>query len=85
MAEETGLQTKAIIAATSSGSIKRCSRELGRSDWKNSSSIEFSALPCSWAIRPTKVFMPSEAVGPGSTELTVTPVPIKVQEHKKLR
>jgi hypothetical protein len=42
-------------------------------------------LPCSWAIRPTKVFTPSEAVGPGNTELTVTLVPIKVQEHEKLR
>ena len=45
MAEETGLQTKAIIAATSSGSIKRCSKEVGRSVWKNSSSTASSTLP----------------------------------------
>src|SRR3974390_2316197 len=75
VAEESGLQRKAAIAATSSGCAKRRSNELGRTLRKNSCSN------CSrvWLFCPARLLMkrlaPSDAVGPGISVLTVTPVP----------
>src|SRR6202521_4869216 len=75
VAEEGGLQKNTTRGATSSGRAKRCNKELGRTLRKNSASN--SALVCfeDAAIRSTNSFAPSEAVGPGNTVFTVTPVP----------
>src|SRR6266849_3890003 len=78
VAEESGLQRNTTRAATSSGRAKRRNNELGRTLRKNSASN--SALVCfeDAAIRSTNSFAPSEAVGPGNTVFTVTPVPAVV-------
>jgi DNA-binding transcriptional LysR family regulator len=64
-----------IIAATSSGVANRCSTDEGRSVAKNSRSTVAASKPRVAAICATNWPTPSEAVGPGSTLLTVTPVP----------
>jgi len=51
------------------------SSEDGRADSKNRRSISASSMPCCCASCATNVPTPSERVGPGSTLLTVMPVP----------
>ena len=51
---------------------------MGRADLKNSSSNWPRSMPCCLARSETKVATPSDSVGPGRTELTVTPVPAVV-------
>src|ERR1700674_2910354 len=83
VAEESGLQRNTTRGATSSGRAKRRNKELGRTLRKNSASN--SALVCfeDAAKRSTNSFAPSEAVGPGSTVFTVTPVPAVVSARPR--
>lgn len=62
--------------AISSGSIIRCNRDDGRALAKNSTSICSDGASGSLAMLFRKSIMPSERVGPGSTEFTVTFVPL---------
>ena len=78
VAADSGLHTKATRVATSSGVVKRFSRDVGRMFWKNSLSTAAAVVFCSSARLRTKLLAPSEAVGPGSTVLTVTLVPAVV-------
>ena len=61
--------------ATSSTVANRFNSELGRAVWKNSASTTERSTPRCLARSATKVATPSDSVGPGSTELTVMPVP----------
>ena len=61
--------------ATSSGVASRRSSEVGRCWAMNRASISAWETPCSSAIFPKKSETPSDRVGPGKTEFTVTPVP----------
>src|ERR1700682_6667690 len=78
VAEESGLQRNTTKGATSSGRAKRRNKELGRTLRKNSVSSSDLVWFEAAAIRSTKTFTPSEAVGPGSTVFTVTAVPAVV-------
>src|SRR2546422_8975311 len=70
--------TNATTAATSSGVSKRLRRDVGRTAAKNCRSSSAGETPCCFA-RPSKnCATPSEAVGPTSSEFTVTPVPVVV-------
>ncbi len=62
-------------AATSSVVAKRCNSELGRTVRKTSCSIFAGVVFLDFAISAMNFSMPSERVGPASTELTVRPVP----------
>src|SRR5580700_4748904 len=75
MAADWALATKVTTAAISWGVSKRLRSELGRADLKNSFSISAGERPLFLARLSRKPTAPSEAVGPGRTEFTVTPVP----------
>src|SRR5262249_38930155 len=72
VADASGLQTYTTRFATSSVVAKRFSKLVGRTFSKNSFSTSATDPPC--ASFSTKSLTPSEAVGPGRTALTVTPV-----------
>ena len=75
VADASPLHTYATMAATSSGVANRLMSEDGRTVWKNSRSTVAASTPRARPMSATKVATPSEAVGPGRTLLTVTPVP----------
>src|SRR5271168_3469351 len=75
IAIERPLARKATTAATSSGVSKRFRSEAGRTALKNSFSTSAGVSPRCLATLETKLAMPSEAVGPTSTEFAVIPVP----------
>ena len=76
VAAESGLATNATKSAISSGSIMRCSNELERLLRKNSASISSGGREGSLETLFKKSTMPSDRVGPGRIEFTVTPVPL---------
>ncbi|KAG1470148.1 hypothetical protein G6F54_014542 [Rhizopus delemar] len=63
------------MLATSSTVARRRSSDVGRCWAMKSRSMSSCDTPCSLAISAKKSATPSERVGPGSTALTVTPVP----------
>ena len=67
-----GWRRYATMAAISAVVSNRCSSEVGRAVWKNSRSISSSDLPWALARSLMNCSTPSERVGPGSTEFTVT-------------
>jgi hypothetical protein len=71
-----GLHTKATTDAISSTVSNRFSNDVGRTRAKNPRSNSLKLLPPD--SRSAKPSCPSDRVGPGSTELTVTPVPAVV-------
>src|SRR5580698_4430162 len=83
VAEDSGLHTKATSAATSSVLAKRFNSDEGRILRKNSFSTSVGVVFCSLASSPTNLPTPSDAVGPGSTELTVTFVPAVVSARPR--
>ena len=62
------------MAATSSAVAKRWCTEVGRTLRKNSSSNSAGVCRPLGASWPTNSVTPSDAVGPGNTAVTVTPV-----------
>src|SRR5258706_13313047 len=83
VAEESGLQRKAARAATSAGSAKRCKREVGRTLRKNSASTLLRSAFLSAASLSRKPPTPSEEVGPGNKQFTVTLVPAVVSANPR--
>src|SRR5579862_6453072 len=75
VADDLGLATNATSDATSSGVAKRLMSEVGRTFSKNSRSNCGNDLPSDAARASTKSTTPRDLVGPGSTLLTVMPVP----------
>src|SRR5215471_4051094 len=74
--------TKATTSATSSGVVMRRRIELGRSVVTNSRSVSgVSGCPAAANIFST----PSVRVGPGSTALTVTPLPASAWAKPRVR
>ena len=67
--------TKTAQLAISSGEAKRLMSEVGRTFSKNSVSDSSNDLPSALASASTKPPAPRDLVGPGSTQLTVMPVP----------
>ena len=78
VADESGLATNATKAATSSVVANRLRSELGRTVSKNSFSTTDGSTCRDIAICLMKLSTPSDRVGPGKIELTVTPVPTVV-------
>ncbi len=76
VAEASGLATYVTILAISSTEAKRFNNDDGRAVSKNSFSICSVVMPRLLARSSTNVPTPSERVGPGSTEFTVTLVPL---------
>ena len=64
------------MVATSSGSINRCSSDVARCLRKKSASICAAGASGAAAVLLRKSTMPSDCVGPGKTEFTVTFVPL---------
>lgn len=64
--------------ATSSTVASRLISEVGRCSARKLASSSSVDTPCSSASLAKKSPTPSERVGPGSTEFTVTPVPARV-------
>src|ERR1022692_3586906 len=85
VAEESGLHKKAASAATSAGLAKRRKREVGRTLRKNSASTLLRSVSFSAASLSRKPATPSEAVGPGNKEFTVTLVPAVVSAKPRDR
>src|SRR5271167_4263313 len=83
VAEESELHTNVTSAATSSGLAKRFNSDVGRMARKNSRSTAAASVFCSTASSWTNLSTPSDAVGPGSTELTVTFVPAVVSARPR--
>src|SRR5271166_6346570 len=83
VAEESGLHTNVTSAATSSGLAKRFNSDVGRMARKNSRSTAAASVFCSTPSSWTNLSTPSDAVGPGSTELTVTFVPAVVSARPR--
>jgi len=73
--QANGLQRNAAIAPISSGRSKRFSSDDGRIDLQNSCSNCSRVCFICVARLSIKAFAPAEAVGPGSSVFTVTPVP----------
>src|SRR3569623_450545 len=71
------------MAAHSSGVAKRRRMDDGRAVEKNSRSAVAKSTPRPAAICDLMVVTFSEAVGPGSTLLTVTPVPASVSARPR--
>ena len=65
-------------SASVSWEARCCSNELGRPLVKNSRSMAALSTPLAEASLPANSSTPSDFVGPGSTEFTVTPVPAVV-------
>src|SRR5579872_313327 len=78
VAEDSGLHTKAIRAATSAGVANRWSRDDGRVLRKKSRSTAAGSTPRAAAAEDMILSALSDAVGPGSTAFTVTLVPTVV-------
>src|SRR3569623_2874283 len=83
VADACVLHTYATIAATSAVAVMRLITELGRAVAKNSRSIVAVSTPRAAASCATKAPTPSEEVGPGSTQMTVTPVPAMVSARPR--
>src|SRR5712692_9854282 len=77
------LLTYTIIAATSSGELKRCRSDDGRTVVKNSRSNVAASTPSASARSATTLPSASVAVGPGRTLLTVTPLPTVVSARPR--
>src|SRR5665213_3923410 len=75
VADARGEATYTTILATSSGVAARAMMELGRCVRTNSLATASTLLPCWLAASVSIVTTPSDKVGPGSTEFTVTLLP----------
>lgn len=77
VADDNGLAIYATIAATSSTSANRCINDVGQRCKKKSSIISSSDLFSVWACLIMAFSLARLQVGPGSTELIVTFVPLE--------
>src|SRR5437016_5190267 len=83
VAEDVGLATIAARVATASGVANRLNSELGRIVSKHSFSTAARSTLRDVAMWLTNPSPPSDLVGPGKMELTVTPVPAVVSARPR--